>query len=208
MKINPPLRPNSKAMRPALNNQEHLPPESLKKWELLRSDTVIKDRWITLRADTCRTADGHEVKPYYILENPDWTVILASNTQGEMILVQQYRHGIQEVVNEFPAGNIDAGEHDIEESARREMREETGYTGGEWKYVRSMPVNPARQTAFCHVVLATGLKKTHEIMQSSSEEIRMFYKTPQELEIMIQRGEFNHPHHIAAWSLYKNQFLK
>jgi 8-oxo-dGTP pyrophosphatase MutT (NUDIX family) len=125
-----------------------------KTWRIAGSRTILKDRWIDLRADRCLTPAGTEIAPYYVLSYPDWVHVVAVTADDRMVLVRQYRHAVGEAVLELPGGVIDASDRDPEAAARRELAEETGYGAGAWRMVGSFYPNPATHTNRVHVVLA------------------------------------------------------
>lgn len=129
-------------------------------WRVVDSATLVKDRWIDLRADHCVTPSGQELNPYYVLRYPDWVHVVALTRGGQLVLVRQYRHGAGEAVLELPGGAVDAAEPDPEEAARRELLEETGYTAGRWLAVSSLFPNPATQTNRLHVFVALDAEAT------------------------------------------------
>ncbi|WP_160173206.1 NUDIX hydrolase [Microbacterium sp. CH12i] len=91
---------------------------------------VVADRWIHLRADTCVDAAGRTIAPYYVLEPAEWISVLALNTDGEAIVVQEYRHGAGVVALGTIGGAVETNETP-RDAALRELREETGYQAGE-----------------------------------------------------------------------------
>ena len=96
-------------------------------WRVTASRTIIKDKWIDLRADDCLRADGLEIKPYYVLDYPDWVQVIAIDADENLVVIRQYRHGAGRLTLEIPSGCIDASDADPIAAAARELREETGY---------------------------------------------------------------------------------
>ena len=101
------------------------------KWDVLHSEYIIRRPWLTARRDKVRLPDGRVNDEYYVLEYPDWVNVIAITPDDRFVLVRQYRHGLGRTSFELCAGVCEKGETP-EESARRELFEETGYTGGEW----------------------------------------------------------------------------
>lgn len=81
---------------------------------------------IQLRDDEVRLPNGLPTRRV-VVEHPGAAAVVASDPQGRIVLVRQYRYPIEENLLEIPAGKLDAGE-DPEKCARRELNEETGLT--------------------------------------------------------------------------------
>ena len=90
-------------------------------WKLLKSDYVLQSRWLSLRADTCQLPTGHIITPYYILEYPTWINIVALTKDLHVILVRQYRHGVQQTVVELPSGSVEQTDASPLVAAQREL---------------------------------------------------------------------------------------
>lgn len=100
----------------------------LEKWQTKDSKILVEDRWIKLRADTCITAEGHTVSPFYVLEYSAWANCFVIDESGDVVMVKHYRHGIDDFVLELVSGGIEEADTSPLEGMKRELAEELGYT--------------------------------------------------------------------------------
>ena len=105
-----------------------------RKWELVSSEYLFRRPWLTARRDVVRLPNGTEIPEFYVLEYPDWVNIIAVTADGEFVMIRQYRHGIDQTRYELVAGCVDPGEDPLT-AAKRELYEETGFGGGEWRKI-------------------------------------------------------------------------
>jgi 8-oxo-dGTP pyrophosphatase MutT (NUDIX family) len=134
-----------------------------------------------------------------VLETPDWVNVVALTPERALVVVHQYRFGSETVTTEVPGGVIDPGEAP-EAAARRELREETGYTAERWTSLGSVQPNPAYQTNLCHHWLAEGARRTHEVELDEGEDIGVETLELSEVRARIVRGEIRHSLVITALS--------
>lgn len=87
-----------------------------------------QSRWYNVRQDQLRQSDGREFT-YTIIEKPEAVWIVPITTEGNLILINQYRYPVGEWCLEVPAGNIEPGTIPVEEAAR-ELHEEIGGSAG------------------------------------------------------------------------------
>lgn len=172
-------------------------------WEILGRKPLVDSPWLCVEAQECKLPNGKVISPFYVVRQPDWVMILAEDVDGSWIMGRQYRHGMGRWFLEFPAGIIDADEDPLT-AAQRELREETGFGGGDWEYLRSYPVNPDRQISKFHIVVARGVSRIGETDFDESEDIRLMRHTAAEIFELIATGQLEHPHHILAWFLIQN----
>src|ERR671913_2018231 len=100
------------------------------RWERLSSEKLVETPYFALRSDQLRLPDGAVKDPYYVIERPDAAITFPLTAEGEVVLVRQYRPPLGMMELGLPAGLVEDGERP-EAAARRELSEETGYTGGE-----------------------------------------------------------------------------
>ena len=96
----------------------------------LDSHYVWQSRWYSLRQDHLRAVDGGEIT-YTVVEKPGAVWIVPVTSDGQMVLIRQYRHPVEAWCLEVPAGNIEPGLDEMS-MAVRELREEVGGTAGRW----------------------------------------------------------------------------
>ncbi|WP_165220534.1 NUDIX hydrolase [Affinirhizobium pseudoryzae] len=174
-----------------------------KTWTVVASDQILKDRWIDLRADVCRTPSGAEIAPYYVLSYSDWVHIVAITTDDELVLVRQYRHGVGGWVTELPGGMADPGDPSLAESAARELLEETGYRAAETpRLIASLDANPATHTNRVHTFLALGVTlERPPALEAGEEGLSVLLMPMDQVADALRRGEIGQAMHVAGLSL-------
>lgn len=169
----------------------------IRPWRLIDSKYLLRDRWLTLRADTCETEDGVEVAPYYVQEVCDWVHIVGLNDRGELLINQQYRHGTQQICLELPSGGVEQGEAPLA-AAQREFLEETGCKAREWIALPSFYPNPAGLTNMIHPFLAYGIEHVQEQQLDPGEEITCSLMPVSQVLELIRNGKFPQALHVAT----------
>lgn len=137
---------------------------------------------------------------FYLLECNDWVNVIAFTEGGEVVMIQQYRFGTQQVELEIPGGVIEDGETP-EEAAVRELEEETGYTGGEVSYLGSVSPNPAFHTNRCHTVVIQGVRPEGEQALDPGEDLEVELRPLDEIPALIANGTIRHSLVMAAFQL-------
>ncbi|MDL2402320.1 NUDIX hydrolase [Rhizobium mayense] len=179
-----------------LPDSADLPP-----WQVKSSTHLLHDRWLTVRADTCVTAEGVEIAPYYVLEYPDWVEVVALDAEDNIYLVQQYRHGLGVVALEVPGGAMDASDANPVEAAARELREETGLSASEWEYVGALAPNPATHSNLSHIVLARNVEITMKPADDPTERTRLIRMPIRQAIGLALEGKMIQVIHVAALTL-------
>ena len=97
---------------------------------LVRAEQAWHGRFLDVRRDTVALPDGKQATREYI-KHPGAVMVVPLLPDGRVLMERQFRHPMQRVMLEFPAGKIDPGEAPFT-CAVRELAEETGYRAAEW----------------------------------------------------------------------------
>ena len=166
-------------------------------WERLRSERLMETPYFSLRSDMLRLPDGGIKDPYYVIERPDAAIIFPLTADGEVVLVSQYRPPLDMMELGLPAGLLEEGERP-EEAARRELSEETGYTGGEWELLGSVASSPSLKNNWAYLFLARGVDRTADPDPDEHELVDEVRVSVGELRGLIRDGEIVSSSGVAA----------
>lgn len=158
-------------------------------WKVLKSEYLSRRPWLTARRDTVQLPSGVVNDEYYVLEFPDWVNVIARTTDGRFIFIRQYRHGLRRTCYEIVAGVIDADDDSPEAAARRELYEETGYTGGTWREICTISCNPSNMNNLVHCFVAEGVEQTSTQHLEATEDITVHLLTEAEVRTLLEKDE-------------------
>ena len=161
--------------------------DDIKPWETLQSEYYIQRPWLTARKDTVKLPDGRVNDEYWILEYPSWINIIAVTDDDRYVMVRQYRHGLGIVSTELCAGVVEKNEEPLD-AARRELAEETGYTGGRWSLNCVVCANPGSQNNLTYCYIAEGVKLSTSQHLDANEDLRVEILTRKELAELLKSG--------------------
>lgn len=179
--------------------------KQIEQWKVLSSEYLFKEPWLTVRRQRMELPDGNVVPSYYVLEYPSWVCTIALTREGKMIMVRQYRPGLERVLLELCAGVVDPGDDSCMDAAKRELMEETGYGRGEWQLLMTTSANPGTHNNVAYCFLATGVEKVDEAHPEKTEDLSVELWEPTEVLKMLQRDEIMQSMHAAAlWKYFYN----
>ena len=170
-------------------------------WDIVREDTELTLPILRMKRRRMRRPSDGKEGDFFIAEAPLWVNVIAITTDGMVVLVEQYRHGIHEISLEVPGGVAD-GEGSGLDAAQRELAEETGYSSGRWTFLGSVTANPAIFNNRCEIYLAEDCVRTQEQDLDPFEEIRVVLKSEMEFLDAVRKGEIHHSLAVAAVGLW------
>ena len=157
-------------------------------WKVLNSEYLAHEPWFTVRREAVELPGGARIPSYYVLEYPDWVNVIACTDDRRFLLIDQYRHGLGRTSYEIVAGVRDPQDATPLDAARRELYEETGYGGGEWKEYMVLSANPATHTNLTYTFLATGVQPLSTQHLEASEDIRIHLFTFEEVRRLLEEN--------------------
>lgn len=160
----------------------------IKEWKTLASEYIVDRPWLRARRDTVELPSGVVYPEYYVLEYPDWVNVIAINREGRFVMVEQYRHGLGRVQTELCAGAMEPGETPLE-AARRELAEETGYTGGKWELWSVISGNPSTTNNLTHCFIALDVELTGGQHLDRTEDIAVKHLSEMEVVALMMSDD-------------------
>jgi len=122
-------------------------------WTILKPATEVwANEWIKILGTKVLLPTGVEAD-FYMLGAPDGVAVLAIDDENCAILNRQFRPALGKDILELPAGIVE-NQEDHEETARRELGEESGFCAKELQKLGSFYRNPAKDTGSTHVYFA------------------------------------------------------
>ncbi|MBW1989883.1 MAG: NUDIX hydrolase [Deltaproteobacteria bacterium] len=119
------------------------------------SETVFSGRVFKVVREEVDLPSGRRAR-LDLVKHPGAAAVVPIDDQGRVILLRQYRHAAGGWIWEIPAGTLDPGE-DMEQCARRELAEETGYSAESFEKIAELLPAPGYTTERIHVFVARDL---------------------------------------------------
>jgi 8-oxo-dGTP pyrophosphatase MutT (NUDIX family) len=170
------------------------------RWDVIRSEITYRCRIFSVRRDESRSPRSGRAHDFHVLETPDFVNVIPLTGDGRVLLVRQFRHGIRELTLEVPAGLVDGGEAP-EAAARRELREETGYTSLRIEPLGVVHPNPAIMNNRCHMFVAYEVEQVGPPQWDVTEELGLEAVALGRVPHLIRSGAVSNALTVTAFHL-------
>jgi 8-oxo-dGTP pyrophosphatase MutT (NUDIX family) len=176
-------------------------PRPPQRWQRLRTEPCATTRIFDVVHAIYRHPGRSAAQDFFVINAPDWVNVLALTPAGHLVLVRQFRFGIDEFSLEIPGGVMEPGEDPVT-AGLRELREESGYVGTGARLLGSVHPNPAMQSNRCHLVLVTDARPVAKLDWDPDEEFAIMTRPVDEVYALAYRGGITHAMVLDALLLF------
>ncbi len=170
----------------------------IKPWPVIRSKPAGDFRIFTIRSDIkCSPRTGRE-HDFFVIDCVNWVNVIAVTPQRELVMIEQYRHGSNTVEIEVPGGMMDKHEMSPVAAGERELREETGYAGGNARIIGEIFPNPAIMSNKCYTVFVENCCCDHAVEFDHGEDIVTRLVPIADIPKLIATGKIGHSLVVVA----------
>jgi 8-oxo-dGTP pyrophosphatase MutT (NUDIX family) len=169
-------------------------------WKHLSTRYVGDYHILRIREDRYLFEPTQREATFVACESADWAMVIPVTSDGQVVFVRQYRHGVKQVVLEIPGGVLEPNEA-ADVGGLRELQEETGYQCETIRVVGRLLPNPSTNTAALHVLVAEGCRPVAAQTLDPLERIDLVLRPLGEVQAMIASGELCHAQVIAAFAV-------
>ena len=166
--------------------------------EQLTYEPAFQGRLLKVFRDEVKLPDGKNGVREYI-KHPGAVVVIPVCADGRLIFERQFRYPLRRAFLELPAGKLDPDE-DILACARRELQEETGYVGAEWRHLGVMHPCIGYSDERIEVFFAHGLSLAARALDEG-EFLEVLSLRVDEVEQAIRAGRITDAKTITAYYL-------
>jgi ADP-ribose pyrophosphatase len=168
--------------------------------QVLSSEEMYRAHYFRVLLEKYRLPNGQQLERS-IVAHPGAAVIVPQCSNGDLLMVQQYRHAIRGSLLEFPAGTMEQSEAPLA-CAQREIVEEVGHSAEEWISLGLLHPAPGFCNEAQHCFLARMLVPKQAAMDED-EIIEVRRISPAALEAEISAGKLTDAKTLAVFLLLR-----
>jgi ADP-ribose pyrophosphatase len=170
--------------------------------KVVSSKEILKNRLFTVTEEHAVDPDGFEIHRS-IIRHPGSAVMMAVDDKHQVLMVRQFRLPASKSLWELPAGRLDPRETPLQ-AAKRELREETGYSARKWTKLASFWPSPGYVAEKMNLFLAEELKAgPPHPMDDERIECRWF--SLKELVTMVASGAIEDGKTLVGYYMWKER---
>ena len=176
---------------------------ALQKWTHSQRKILFKHPRLTLLEDIVNLPDG-TIMPYLRAapSTKDSVAVIAINEKGEILVQKEYSYPPNEIMWQLPGGGSENNES-VVDTARRELREESGYIAKDAKVIGHFFTANRLSDQKQYVVLCTGLSK-EKVKPDQGEFIENYWLRKEDIAHKVARGEITNINFLACLQLFEH----
>ncbi len=169
-----------------------------KDWKLVKKESAIDLNILNIDYHHYQNPRNSKVVKTIAINGNDAVNVLALTKDKKVLLVRQFRFGIGDYTIELPGGMVDKGEFHIS-AAKRELREETGFAGLNWKKIGTIYSNPVFMNSKITHFMTESASAQFPLELDDAEDVEIFTLSVKEAYEWIDAEKIQHPHTISAF---------
>jgi ADP-ribose pyrophosphatase len=177
-------------------------------WKLLRAEDVSPSKWFPIERRSYQLPNGKVVDDFTVTTLADVSLVVPITDPRKVVLVEQYKPGVDEVMLQFPAGRIETGYQDMTEAAQHELEEEVGIKVErdqlEYITVLSGFSTKATEKVFCYLAQHCVFNSIQDL--DETELIEVVELDIEEVDQYILDGKIWCSQSISAWEVAKKKY--
>ncbi|MFA6961249.1 MAG: NUDIX hydrolase [Opitutaceae bacterium] len=177
------------------------------RWEKGATRLLATTRVFDVRGVDFRHPVRGTQREFVVIDAPDWVNVIALTPDHRLVMVNQFRYGIDSFSWEIPGGVIERGEDPVVAGVR-ELQEETGYAGKPARLLGTVNPNPAIMNNRCHLVLVEDAVVTSALAWDHDEEIEMKAVPVDEVYEWARSGRITHSLVLNALLLFEPRWAE
>ncbi len=175
----------------------------IKPWEIISRQTAYACPIFDIERKQVRSPRTGRTLEVQAIHTPSWIMVLALTPRQEVVMVRQYRHGVEKTCLELPGGLLDPGDPSPESTAERELLEETGYRAETVKALGRCHPQPAVLANECFFFLGRDATRVDSQALDAGEDLEILTVPLATIPEKIARREITHGMVLLAFFFYR-----
>jgi len=181
---------------------------SPQKWKLLSAEDVSLSPWFPIERRKYQLPSGTIIDDFTVTTIADASMIIPITTDQKVVLVNQYKPGVDEVMIQFPGGRIESHHQNMGEVAIHELEEETGIKASpnQLNQFAKLSGFSTKATELVYLYLAQDCEFNSKQNLDETENIEILTPTFDEVDDLIMTDQIFCAQTIAGWEMAKKKF--